>query len=142
MKYYWRFIKLFCVGFILAGILNLYFNCSKEESPTQASDQEPSETEYIENQDMKNLSDSLISAFKSEDKSKVLSCLNNEFEDIYSSVLNNTTVSLSEFGSALEERKLIFSNSLYAEYEITINENTYTIAYANCGDSNWQLVRL
>lgn len=139
MKYHWNFVKLFCFGFMLAAVFNLTPSCSENESPTQPNDHNSSE--YYESQDLKNLLDSLITAFKSENKSKVLNCINEEFIETYTPILNNSTASLSAFGTALETRKLVFSNSLYAEYEISVNENTYTIAYANCGEDKWQLVR-
>lgn len=124
---------------MFAAILNLVPSCSENESPTEPQDQNT--TEYYETLNMKNLSDSLILAFKTENKNKVLNCINEEFIETYTPILYNSTSSLSTFGTALEKRKLIFSNALYAEYEISVNENTYTIAYANCGDDNWQLVR-
>lgn len=140
MKNQYHSFKLFVIGFLIAAGLNHIPSCSNNESPTQPTDGNPAE--YSETQSMKNLSDSLISAFKSENKEQVMNCFNKEFKDTYAPILNNTTRSLSAFGTALEKRKLVFANDLYAEYEITIEGITYTIAYANCGDTNWQLVRL
>jgi hypothetical protein len=140
MKYQYHFIKLFCFGFLLAAGVNYIASCSKDESPTQPIDDNPAQ--YSETSEMKNLSDSLISAFKSENKEKVMNCFNEEFKDTYAPILNNTTKSLTAFGTALEKRILKFANSFYAEYELTIDGITYTIAYANSGDSKWQLVRL
>jgi hypothetical protein len=140
MKYYHKFFTLFLSGFLLATVTNFFASCSKSESPTQPIDDNPAQ--YSETSEMKNLSDSLISAFKLENKEKVMNCFNEEFKDTYRLIINNTTKSLSEFGTALEKRKLTFANSLYAEYELIIDGITYTIAYANSGDSKWQLVRL
>ena len=140
MKYKYQFLRLFLLGFLLAAITNYFVSCSKSESPTQPIDDNP--TQYSETSEMKNLSDSLIAAFKSESKEKVMNCFNEEFKDTYQPIINNTTKSLSAFGTALEKRKLTFANSLYAEYEFTIDGIIYTIAYANCGDNKWQLVRL
>ncbi|MCB9250269.1 MAG: hypothetical protein H6613_17815 [Ignavibacteriales bacterium] len=55
--------------------------------------------------------------------------------------MNSSDKSLAAYGEALENRKLIFANDLYAEYEITLNQTTYTIAYGNGGDGKWQLLR-
>ena len=140
MKNQYHSFTLFVVGFLLAAGLNHIPSCSNNESPTQPTDGNPAE--YSETQGMKNLSDSLISAFKSENKEKVMNCFNEEFKNTYQPIINNTTKSLSAFGTALEKRKLTFANSLYAEYELIIDGIIYTIAYANSGDSKWQLVRL
>lgn len=139
MKNQYHFIKLFCFGFSLATSLNYISSCSKNESLTQPIEDIPAQ--YSETQEMKSLSDSLVAAFKAEDKNKVLNCTNDEFKEVYAPILNGTTESLSVFGTALEKRKLVFSNLLYAEYEVSINGTIYTIAYANCGDGKWQLVR-
>ena len=139
MKNHGHFIKLFLLGFILAAFLNYIPSCSEKKSPVQPDDL--NNTGYSESEELKTLSDSLITAYKSEDKTKVIHFLNDEIKEIYSNILNSSTESLSEFGAALEDRKLIFANDLYAEYEIMINQKTYTIAYSNGGDGNWQLLR-
>lgn len=133
-------LKFFLFGFILAAFLNYIPSCSEKKSPVEPDD--GIDTEYSENYGMQSLSDSLIAAFESNDKTKVSNFLSDESKDIYSNILNNSNENLSVFGDALAKRKLIFANELYAEYEITINENTYTISYANGGDSKWHLLRL
>lgn len=139
MENHSHFIKLFFFGFILAAFLNYIPSCSEKKSPVQPDDQ--SNTGYSESEELKNLSDSLITAYKSEDKTKVIHFLSDDSKEIYSNILNSSNESLAEYGAALENRKLIFTNELYAEYEITINQKTYTIAYGNGGDGKWQLLR-
>ncbi len=139
MKNIYLHLKLFSFGFGIAFLINLNLSCSEKESPTQP--EENLNTEYTESQSMKGLSESLIAAFNSEDKPKVISYLNDEFKEVYAEILNNSKESLSAFGTALEKRKLIFANELYAEYEIIINEVTYTIAYVSSGSNDWQLMR-
>ena len=143
MKIRLKRLELFTFGFILAALLNLTSNCSEKNSPTQPEDKiDPPTTDYLETQPMKNLSDSLISAFNLEDKSKVISCLSEDTRDIYGEILNNSTASLKAFGKGLENRKLVFANQLYAEYEITVDGKIYSIAYVSCGDDIWHLSRL
>ncbi len=134
-----HFVKFFLFGFILAAFLNYIPSCSEEKSPVQPEDQNiPG---YSESPELKKLSDSLISAYKAEDKAKIIEFINEETKEIYANILNTSTKSLAAYGEALENRKLTFVNDLYAEYEITINEITYTFACANTGDGFWQLVR-
>lgn len=139
MKHHYPLIKLFFFGFFLAATLNLNHSCSEKDSPTEPI--EEYNTEYTESQSLKMLSDSLIMAFNAEDKPKVISFLNDEFKEVYAEMLNTSKESLAVFGTALEKRKLIFANELYAEYEIFVNEVTYTIAYVSSGNNDWQLMR-
>ncbi|MBT8351707.1 MAG: hypothetical protein KJO26_10810 [Deltaproteobacteria bacterium] len=140
MKYLLNHILLFCYGFVIAAIVNFSFSCTGNNSSTQPQDQNNSE--YSETQAMRNLSDGLIAAFKSENKDDIINYLSDNKKDVYSGILINSTQKLSDFGTALEKRKLVFANKLYAEYEITINGEIYTIAYGNGGDDVWKLLRL
>ena len=45
------------------------------------------------------------------------------------------------FANALKNKKLVFANEMYAEYELTIDGNVFTIAYSNSGDGVWKLHR-
>ena len=140
MKYQINHMLLFCYGFVIAAILIFSFSCTGDNSTTQSQDQNNSE--YSETQAMRNLSDNLIAAFKSENKDEIINYLSDNVKDVYSDILNNSTQNLSDFGTALEKRKLVFASQLFAEYEITINGEIYTIAYGNGGDGVWKLLRL
>jgi uncharacterized protein YaaN involved in tellurite resistance len=138
----YTYLKFFFFGFCIAFIINLSLSCSDKESPTQPEVGNPDFSEFQESEAMQKLSEDLISAFKSNNKSKVIEYLSDEVKEIYSEILNSSTKSLSDYGSALESRKLIFANELFAEYEITINGEVYTLDYGNGGDNVWKLLRL
>ena len=142
MKQKIAFLKLFLVGFIIAFFIDANINCSENESPTQPEDGNQDISEYQETEAMQKLSDNLIAAYKSNNKNKVIETLSEEVKEIYSNILNSSTKSLSAYGNALESRKLIFANELYAEYEITIDGEVYTLNYGNGGDGIWKLLRL
>ena len=135
------FLKLFCVGFLIAAGIYFSLSCSDKKSPFEPDQEPQNQSEYFETEEMKILSDSLIAAFKSENKNMVFKLLDEECRDIYSTILINSNKSLIEYGNALENRELKFANELYAEYEVSINNETYTLAYANSGDSKWRLIR-
>ena len=152
MRLQFLLIKLFIFGFLVALFIDANISCEDKESPTQPEIGSPDFSEYQESEAMQKLSEDLISAFKSNNKSKVIEYLgyiqidtisvSDEVRDIYSEILNSSTKSLSDYGSALESRKLIFANELLAEYEITINGEVYTLDYGNGGDGAWKLLRL
>lgn len=131
-------LKMYLLGFVLALLINLNSTCKKSENPVEPSDNTPVANETTE---MKSLSDSLITAFKASDKTKILNCVSSESKAMLEEELNNTNADISAFGIALENRTLIFSSELFAEYEVEVNGQKYSIAYANCGDNNWKVVR-
>lgn len=110
--------------------------CSKKDSPTKIDDPQI----LTETQEMKALSENLIVALKSGDVPKILSHLNEEYHKVYSDIQNQPAANLAALGTALESRKLIAASPLYAEYSIIINDQEFRVAYAQCGDDNWQLV--
>ncbi|RJP62395.1 MAG: hypothetical protein C4539_18180 [Ignavibacteriales bacterium] len=129
---------MYVLGFIIAMFLNMNSTCKKDDNPVEPAEVTPPANETTE---MTNLSDSLISAFKSIDKTRILNCVSDECKATLQEELNNTTADIAAFGSALEKRTLIYTSELYAEYEVEVNGQKYNVAYANCGDSKWKVVR-
>lgn len=137
MKNFTIFLKLFFTGAILAFIMSTLTHCP-EPSPT-----EPIIEPAVETAPMKQYSETVIIAFQSGDKQKVVDLMYDEYKEIYGKQLENaTSKSMADFASALENRKIIKANELYAEYELTINGMAFTIAYSNDGNGNWKLERL
>jgi len=131
-------LKMYVLGFIVAMFLNMNTTCKKDDNPVEPAEVTPPANETAE---MTNLSDSLTSAFKSVDKTRILNCVSDECKATLQEELNNTTADIAAFGAALEKRTLIYSSELYAEYEVEVNGQKYNVAYANCGDSKWKVVR-
>jgi len=121
--------------FILAA--SLLPRCSKDYSPS-APDGSGGLTESAT---MKQLSENLIVALKAEDKTKVLDLVAPEYKTILADELNASSASMAAFGSAMEKRTLVSASALYAEYEVVVQGQTYEIAFGQCGDGKWQLVR-
>lgn len=129
------FLKLFFSGFILAFMLTLLTHCP-ESNPVIPVDDTAVETPAI-----KQFSNDVIIAFESSDKQKVLDLMYDEYKEIYGEELNTTPDKMQTFAEALKKRKIIFSNEMYAEYEIEIDGQTFTIAYSNTGEGDWKLQR-
>ncbi len=142
MGNFYLYLKLFLLGFCTALMINLNLSCSEKESITKPKSEAPDFSEYQETESMKKLSEDLIAALKSNKKEDVIEFLSDEVKEIYSNILKSSTKSLSDYGIALESRKLIFANELFAEYEIIIEGETYSIDYGNGGDGVWKLLRL
>ena len=106
--------------------------CSKDNPPT---------TPIVETSSLRTFSDSLATAFKSGNADQILQKINDEYKAVYAQDLADAGAKLQILGDALQSRKLVFSGPLYAEYELSIDGRTYTIAYANSGDGVWRLVR-
>jgi hypothetical protein len=83
----------------------------------------------------------LATAFKSGNADQIQQKINDEYKAVYAQDLADAGAKLQILGDAMQTRKLIFSGPLYAEYELSIDGRTYTIAYANSGDGVWRLVR-
>ncbi|RPH93443.1 MAG: hypothetical protein EHM72_16355 [Calditrichaeota bacterium] len=112
--------------------------CSKDNPPTTPGDQPAT---LIETSSLRTFSDSLATAFKSGNVDQILLKINDEYKAVYAQDLVEAGAKLQILGDALQTRKLIFSGPLYAEYELSIDGRTYTIAYANSGNGVWRLVR-
>jgi hypothetical protein len=61
--------------------------------------------------------------------------------DLFTEDLEQYLDKFPAFTEALKNRKIIASEELYAEYELTIDGETYTIAYGQSGDGVWKLMR-
>ena len=136
MKIQKHFTRMKIAFILIAAAFILYLACSSKSSPTHPGDQ----ANYSETPAMKILSDSLIVALKNGNKTKILGYFNDEYKETYSAMLNQPGVNMDALGTALEKRRLVSLSPLYAEYAVTINGREFSVAYAQCGDDNWQLV--
>ena len=127
----WLFAFLFLASLIIWNM------CSKKQSPNAPSEG----VTYDETSAMAALSDSLILAFQSGDKERVLAFTDPEYRAVCEEELDGTQATLAAVSQALKERRLVFAGALYVEYEVMINGDHYSIAYGNCGDGHWQLLR-
>lgn len=135
MNWMKKYFRLFIIGFLLAFIMSNLTHCP-EDSPTN-----PGEEPAIETEQLKDLNKSTIEAFNSTKKENVLDLMYDEYKDIYGEYLNDNSEKMQKYAIALETRKIIFANDMYAEYEITIDGKIYTIAYSHSGVGNWKLHR-
>ena len=124
-------------AFLLSSFLIFWNTCSNKSSPNASSDDET----FSETPALLALSDSLIVAFNSGKKDSVLALVNSEYRAVCTEELGGTQNTMAAVGQALEKRKLVFANELYAEYKVTIDGAEYSISYGNCGDGHWQLLR-
>lgn len=129
------FIIIFWIPVFFSGLLCF---CSKDTPPTTPVDQPVT---LVESSSLRTFSDSLATAFKSGNGDQVLQKINDEYRAVYAQDLADAGAKLQILGDALQSRRLIFSSPLYAEYQLSIDGRTYTIAYANSGDGVWRLMR-
>lgn len=129
------FLKLFLIGFVLAFMMTTLTQCP-QENPTGPIDEPAVETESI-----KQFSSKIITAFESGNKQNVLDLMYDEYKEIYSKDLEDAPEKMPTFAEALKNRKVIFANELYAEYELTIDGTKFTISYSNEGNGNWKIER-
>jgi hypothetical protein len=115
----------------------LFAACHKDSSVTGPAG--PDNPTYIETADLKQFSDTLITAFKTGQKSQVLSLVSEESRSFISGALNDSTVDMPTLGSALEKRRLTYSSDGYAVYAVMVKGQSYHVAYAK--SDTWQLVR-
>jgi hypothetical protein len=136
MKDLKQLFRVFIFGFILAFMMQLFTMCPTD-NPTNPIVDPPAE----ETAQMKAFTNHVVSAFQSGDKQQVIDLMYDEYKEVYSNELTISNEKMSQFASALENRKIIFSNELLAEYEINIDGTTFTISYSNTGDGIWKLNR-
>lgn len=135
MKEFSNYVKLFVIGIVLATFSSLLTHCPKQ-NPSGPIDDPGEETEQV-----KQFNIDVITAFESGNKQSVIDLMYDEYKEIYSQELNATPGQMQAFANALKDRKLIYANEMYAEYEITIEGQIYTIAYSNSGEGDWKLHR-
>jgi len=122
---------------LTVSLLIICYTCTNKDSPNSPNDDQT----FSETPVLKAFSDSLITAFKSEDVDQVLDLVGAEYFAACDEELNGSRNTMAAVAQALEKRKLVFANALYAEYKITLNGAEHRIAYSNCGDGRWQLIR-
>lgn len=129
-------LKYFLGGFIAAFMLLNLTQCPEEDS-SKPSDETPAE----ETEELKAISEELISAFEAQDIDKIRSMMYENHVDLFTEDIEQNLDKFPAFTEALRNRKIIASAQHYAEYELTIDGETYTIAYAQSGNGNWRLLR-
>lgn len=122
---------------LILSLLIICYTCTNKDSPNSPNDDQT----FSETPVLKAFSDSLITAFSSEDEDDVLALVNAEYRATCEAGLDGTANTMTAVAQALEKRKLVFANKFYAEYKVTIAGAEYRIAYSNCGDGRWQLIR-
>jgi len=136
MRGFKKIIRAFGIGFVLAFIMQFFTMC-----PTDSGNNPAENPPIEETAEIKAYSDQVVNAFKSGNEQQVIALMYDEHKEAYTKDIIFTTEKMNQFASALENRKLISLNELYAEYELTIDGITFTIAYANSGDGVWKLFR-
>ncbi|MBX3043042.1 MAG: hypothetical protein KIT33_02240 [Candidatus Kapabacteria bacterium] len=128
--------RFIIAGFLLAFLLSFLTHCP-ESNPSGPINEDPA----VETPDIKQFSNDVIAAFESQNPDVVLNLMYDEYKEFHSEGLKATAEKMQTFAEALKNRKIIFSSELYAEYEVTIDGEVFTIAYSNYGDGNWMLHR-
>ena len=124
-------------GILLVSLLIICYTCTNKQSPNSPSD----ENNLSETPALTAFSDSLITAFSSENEDDVLALVRSEYRATCDAELNGTRNTMTAVAQALKKRQLLFANALYAEYKVSIDGTAFRIAYSNCGDGHWQLIR-
>lgn len=136
MKKFLSNSRYYIIGFVLAFVMLNFTMCP--EKATGPSDESPV---GIEPAELKTFAKLAENAFLSGLKDSVLAITYNEFAESCKNYLPDKPEAFKKFGEALAGRKLIYGTPFYAEYEITINDEKYTVAFAQSGDGVWKLAR-
>ncbi len=135
MKKLPNFFPQFLLGFALAFIVfNLTMCPDKTAGPVD-------DHGGVEAKELKEFGLKAKNAFTSGSIDSVLAITYDEFAKIYRDELPNDPAKFVKYGEALEKKKLIFGNQFYAEYEVEIEGEKYTIAFGQSGDGQWKIIR-
>ncbi len=137
MKNFNSYFKLFLLGFLAAFIVFNLTMCPEES----AGPDDNNNNTGSESKELKEFVSKAESAFNSGSKENILKITFENNAEILTDYLPNDPVKIKKFGEAFSNKKLIFANQNYAEYELTIEGTSYTIAMGNSGDGNWKLIR-
>lgn len=136
MKNFYKLSKLFTMGFLGAILIMLLTHCPKE-NPINPDDTKP----LTETSELATISDSFINALNEKSVSKVEVMMPDDLEEFYITMLKENTDKMPAFAEALKNRKLIFLSEMYAEYQIEIDGQKYTLAYGNSDNLGWKLIK-
>lgn len=129
-------LNLFLLGFLVSFIMLNFTNCpDKVAGP---NDEKPT---GIETTELKAFSKRAENAFLSGNRDSVFAITYEGFAKVAKEYVPNDPELLKKFGESLTNKKLIYAGSMYAEYEITLDGKTYTIAFGQSGDGIWKIVR-
>ncbi len=95
----------------------------------------------VELAELKTFAKHAENVFLSGERDSVLAITYGEFAESCKGYLSNNPETLKKFGEALAGKKLIYGTPFYAEYEITIDGEKFTVAFAQSGDGVWKLAR-
>ncbi len=131
-----RAVKPFVMGFSLAFII---FNLTM--CPDKATG--PSDTNNTGNEtaELKSFVSKAENVFLEGNRDSVLAITYENYAELLKDDLPNDPEKIKKFGEALQKRKLVYAGPMYAEYEVTINGETYTVAFGQSGDGVWKIVR-
>jgi hypothetical protein len=136
MKRFFSQFNFFLFGFAIAFILLNFTMC-----PEKATGPSDDNSTGIEPADLKTFAKRAENAFLSGQKDSVLAITYEEWAEACKDYITSDPEKLKKFGEALSRKKLIYGTNPYAEYEITIDGEKFTVAFAQSGDGNWKLVR-
>lgn len=132
-----KIAKQFLYGFFLAFILFNFTMCPKE-SISPSEDKTPT---GVESTELKTFNTSVESAFLSGNADDVLKITYENYAEILKTDLKANPAKIKLFGEAFKNRKLVFVNELYAEYDLTIDGKTFNVALGQSGDGKWKIIR-
>lgn len=95
----------------------------------------------VEPAELKTFAKHAEDVFLSGKRDSVIAITYSEFAEACKDYIPDNPAVLKKFGEALAGKKLIYGTPFYAEYEITIDGEKFTVAFAQSGDGVWKLVR-
>ena len=135
-----KYLSNILLGVLLAFSIDVLTMCKKDSgSPTEPAGNPNNVTEI---QDLEDDAEKTVNAFKSGDISEINKVISDEASTIYGNDLDKVKNKFDSFSEALKNKKLIASSDFYAEYEITVNGETYIVAFAKKSENgDWKLAR-
>lgn len=138
MKTIRNYLLPFLSGILLAMSLHLSYKCQKDDDPLSGNEKQIKIDLNQVNKDAQKTEEAFLSG-KTEN---VKSVFHEDALKIYKDVIESQTPEkLTAIGNAFKNRKLKGHSDIYAEYEFTEGNKTFTVAFAMTGDKTWKIVR-
>lgn len=128
-------LKYFLLGFILMAGIHLFMNIGCKDTSTSPSS--PDNSGKIESS--AKLAESI---FSSADTSKLYTILTESTYNTYKSDFAEFQKVMPLYANAFKNRKLLYSNEIFAEYEFSVDGKSYTVTFTRQDDGSWKITRL
>lgn len=137
----------FSLGFLAAAIFTIVLMCTTLMCSSGGGDEADDETDGDDLPDIditliEDGADAAEEAFLSGDPEEVLAVMSEQAREFYGDKMAEVSDRLVEFGEAIKTRELGDYGYMFAEYNFTVDGETYSMAFVKNEDEDaWKLAR-